>query len=398
MGNAVRFRLLLILLLGFSLPPVARAQGADVITQRFGEQATCDVTGVTMDARVSSQDKNLIDGAAETHYYRWQNHILMRFDLSSIPQGARVRRAVLRFAYHQNFHDGGKTGVVLPIRKVTDPNGTGLWNESSVSYSAKRPGVAWSAGGDLGSVLGETIGEVYYREWFAGGQDYLEAELTAAAQDWVNNPAGNLGLFMPCHENFNKRIAAKEYPNAALRPYLEVTWEGPNTEAIPQPTQLQARHYSGQTFITWKEAQTGKDETSYRIYRHSQPITAANLDQAELVDQVYQGSSWLTDSIFNPATFKQPDLTPAGVTLAADSGLYVLPVEQSGSSYYAVTTVVEGNENRTLAGGVNATANPVAEQPGHPAAFRFNAEYWYVGYVMWLGRYNPNDPSDAFGL
>jgi len=100
-----------------------------------------------------------------------------------------------------------------------------------------------------------------------------------------------------------------------MRPYLEVTYEAPQNETIAQAVQLQIKHYKGQSFITWKEATTGKDETSYRIYRSSQPITSANLDQATLLDQVHQGSSMLSDAM----TYLQPDLSPAGVTLALDS-------------------------------------------------------------------------------
>ena len=95
---------------------------------------------------------------------------------------------------------------------------------------------------------------------------------------------------------------------------------------------------------------------------------------------------------------KQPDLSPAGVTIEGDSGLCVYPVEKDQKSYYAVTTVVEGNENREVRAGANATTAAIAEKPGIPEPYKFGGYFRYTGYVMYLGRFNPWDPRDAYGF
>lgn len=60
---------------------------------------------------------------------------------------------------------------------------------------------------------------------------------------------------------------------------------------LAQPTNLAVVHRSGQTFITWTEAAGGgAGAPHYRVYRYTQPITAANLTQARLLGEVATGS------------------------------------------------------------------------------------------------------------
>ncbi len=367
-----------------------------LVTKRFGDQPSCDVSGAGRDARINADYPAQNDGKGATLYYRsLNNQLLFYFDLSSIPAGTVVHKAVLRFFYDYDYYDNGKSGVTKTLQKITDPDGSGMWDESTVTYAKKRSGVAWSSAGNLDQVLGGAIGTVYFKNWIEFGQKYMEADITGGVQSWVNHPAANLGLVLPGNDNFNKRIAARENSNPLLRPYLEVTYEGIQDEIIPQPTWVQATFHSGQTFITWTEAVTGKNQTSYRIYRSSAPISSQTLADATLLDQVQQGSSYLSDG----ATICQPDLSPAAVTLLPDSGLYVYPVEQEQQSYYAVTTVVEGNENRSIGVGKNATTTAVDEIPGIPDFFYFrDSETYYHGYVIWLGSFNPADPSDRYGF
>ena len=304
---------------------------------------------------------------------------------------------MVRLYITEDYYDGSKYGANVPIYMIGDPNGTGVWSEADACYNVKRTGVAWTSSGNLSTALGPIAGHMYFKNWYSGGQSFYEADLTTAVQTWVAHPNQNLGFYMPTGANFNKRIAAHEYSDPARRPILEVTYEAANTESIPAPTALAAHAYSGQTFLTWTEASTGRDETSYRIYRHTQPITSANLDQAELLDQVWQGSSYLSDTI----AVKQPDLSAAGVTLQASSGLFVYTAKAAGNAYYAVTTVVEGNENRQLTAGVNSLGAAVAESTGLPSPFYFNTHTYpnyYDGYVVFLGSTNPTDPTDAYGF
>ncbi len=257
------------------------------------------------------------------------------------------------------------------------------------------PGVPWGTG-DMDTALGQTIGQLYFKCFTSLQQSYVEADITSAVKYWVDSPTQNLGFLIEENQDFNKRLGMREATDPYKRPYLEVTYEAANDEYFPSPTGLAAKYYSGQTFVTWHDAFTSRSETTYRVYRSNQPITTENLDQAELIDTVYQGSSWISNW---EGTFRQPDLTPAGVALDEDSGLYVFTVENEQNSYYAVTTVVEGNEQRRIEPGVNATVDAASEKIGLPEPFVYDpvTHYAYTGYVVWLGRFNPADLTDKYG-
>ncbi|HUU21990.1 MAG TPA: hypothetical protein VM389_05585 [Phycisphaerae bacterium] len=59
--------------------------------------------------------------------------------------------------------------------------------------------------------------------------------------------------------------------------------------AAAGPTEVKAFFREGQTFVTWKEA--AGEGVSYRVYRHAEPIKAANLDKARMIAEVPAGSS-----------------------------------------------------------------------------------------------------------
>ncbi len=380
-----------------------------LVTKRFGECSTCDVTGVAKDSYVQSSSTTTNYGSASKFYIRELGGVyspILYFDLSSIPQGAVVKKArlVIHADYGGNFNVG-TTGLVKQVYKINDPSGTGIWDESTVTYAQKKSGVSWSSSGFNGA-KGNKIGELYFKRWYTSFlQSYFDADITSGVQDWVNNPSTNLGLTFNGTGLNIQGAYTKETSDASLRPYLEVTYEVPSgvlNEYPNQPSGVNAKYYSGQTFITWNEINSGKDETSYKIYRHSSPITSSNINQAELIDQVYQGSSYLSDSLSKEvSSIKQPDLSKAGVSLNSNSGLYVYTVESGGNYYYAVTTVVEGNENREIVVGQNSLTSSVSESIAIPDAFFFRSDpagNAVDGYVMWLGSFNPTDLNDEYGF
>ena len=68
--------------------------------------------------------------------------------------------------------------------------------------------------------------------------------------------------------------------------------------AAAQPTDLSARHQSGQTFITWTE-QADLSGEQYNVYRHTEPITAQNLNQAVGLYAVPEGSGYFYANRYN---------------------------------------------------------------------------------------------------
>jgi len=127
-------------------------------------------------------------------------------------------------------------------------------------------------------------------------------------------------------------------------------------------SQLNARHRSGQTFITWPEtSQTAR----YNIYRHSQPITSNNLRSATLLNTRW-GSLGPDTSVNRyatadvPANFVIEDLS---APLSDDTGLFVYTIaqDQQAQGYYAVTSIVNGRENTRIVPGENSLVTPVQE-------------------------------------
>lgn len=132
---------------------------------------------------------------------------------------------------------------------------------------------------------------------------------------------------------------------------------------------IQAFHRSGQTFVTWNE-DTAVSGEGYNIYRHSSPITTANISQAVKLTTKWgplddQTSYHQLHGVNTPANFVLQNL---GAPLGNDQGLFVHTTQSgnSGTWYYAVTQVVNGVETSVLTSGVNTLATGVSEVVASP--------------------------------
>lgn len=149
-----------------------------------------------------------------------------------------------------------------------------------------------------------------------------------------------------------------------------------------QVTGLTARHHAGQTFLVWREADPPSikegatvaelielnrgriDETRYRIYRDSKPISTLN--GLEPIGEAAALSCWNTD-FYGMARTKQPAfryvVEEGSPALPVGSGLYVHNPQTASNAWYAVTVVKGGRENRATST-ENALQKPVAETVG----------------------------------
>jgi hypothetical protein len=257
----------------------------------------------------------------------------IRFDLSALPRGTKVFRAVLRAS-----DAGHRNGAAVRLTPVGLPNAEPL---------RLRP------------------------------PEYASFDATAAAQAWVADPQANKGLQVDDSGGVDFRDAV-----------LEVSHPGDGAKPIPPVTELRAVHQSGQTFLTWKEIDdpVGADAPTfgdfdkavldartrrrlvYRVYRHTEPVTAANLGQAELAREVPDAvSCWNLKAIRNTehpnqgTPTKNSVLRPGynlalahvmtryrveqgGEPLPRATGLAVFTVAKPGQRYYAVTAAIDGRE------------------------------------------------------
>ncbi|HET6427402.1 MAG TPA: hypothetical protein VFJ30_03255 [Phycisphaerae bacterium] len=115
---------------------------------------------------------------------------------------------------------------------------------------------------------------------------------------------------------------------------------------------------------------------TYRLYRHTERITPANIHQARRIAEVDPFSGLDTEVYaihFQGEYINQreepnsviPTLcTDKGKALTPGEGLYVHTASKEGRSYYAVTTAVAGTENLRDITDANSLPEPVAETPG----------------------------------
>jgi len=391
--------------------------GGSLVTVRIGEQDTCDVTGattLTWDAKAG------------------QSHI--RFDTAKLPANAQVKKAVLRFWVD-----------------ATDPNGRpaktwgfARWSDPKFDGFAVWEGAERVPGKELDTRFPFNTPTFWCCEF----------DVTGAVRRWAADPAANRGL----GANFPFPVAPDGKPEEAWqRPYLQVTYAGPNPNRPGPPTELKARTRSGQVFLTWKQIRHDGAffDSTYRVYRHTEAVTPANLGQAELLGEVHRLSQFnyrrtmtargtdygpwryyvmaagqpahkkgeshkerrarvlpLIPERFNYVVdggwpqrveggqfLEQPKAMDAvqlfqGPQLGNDAGLFVHTVREAGPAWFAVTSVLEGNENRQEIASAGPVEAKVAEpEPVLQAVFTANAPggYGKIGkfhvreYVYWEG-------------
>jgi pimeloyl-ACP methyl ester carboxylesterase len=178
-------------------------------------------------------------------------------------------------------------------------------------------------------------------------------------------------------------------PGYAGNALLEVTCIGAAKAKakIPRVTGIRVRHRAGQTFVTFQEpAAPAKDpitakalkelagqlakgapKISFRIYKHSEPITAANIGKARLVDEVGRLTCWnpeftghYPNETWHVVRFAVEDEKP----LPPEAGLCVLNPAAAGKACYAVSVAVDGEEDLSLFDAGNAAASAVEETVG----------------------------------
>ncbi len=143
---------------------------------------------------------------------------------------------------------------------------------------------------------------------------------------------------------------------------MVLLYQLPETDQV---TGLDAFHRSGQTFITWTE--TADENETYHVYRYTEPITGGNLDEAELIAGIAEGSGFYeNESLKGPEAIQQNFIIEdLGAELSDGTGLLVWTPNETGSYYYAVTAVMNGVENTSMSS-ENSLVEPVGETDDPP--------------------------------
>jgi len=343
---------------------------------------------------------------------------VVHFDLSSLPKNPKVLRADL---------------LVFRTAKIH-----GQMPEAMVNIEIFPLFAEFKAGGKA-----ETSG----RPLALRGPWYDRFDATDAVRNWAAGKT-NGGFFVKTCPLFNADATC-----------LDICYEGKPGNVPPQVTGVKAVHRSGQTFITWKEISdpVGTDRATwgqlkavldgldrneqlrYCVYRHTRPITATNLRQAELIATVKPLSCWnvngrnidrpvddyiatangLMTGHGNPFGRATQDgkfgvdcpidrlvIRDGGKPLPRGTGLYVRTVGRNGKAgraYYAVVTCRDGVQNtRDISAGNTAAVDETAGI-GEPVLQRelprmpfFNYKQKRLHYVRWVAPPFVNIPSQYY--
>jgi hypothetical protein len=382
----------------------AALAGEPTVTVRFGEQDTCSVTGVT-----TKQDN------------------VIRFDLSKFARDTKIVRAELRY-----WIDYGKR------RGLGRAYGFGRYKDEAFDGFSVR---------DAAEAGGRPLDTLY--PFNDASYGLFVYDVTTVVRRWVADPVANRGL------RADAPLPGPDLQPAWQRPYLQVTYVGPNQDRPKQPTELKARYRHGQVFLTWKQAPHDGAffDATYRVYRHTDAITAENLAEATRLGEVHRlsqlnhrrslaalGGRYGPGKLYRGAGVELPkrfnfvvdDTWPErdgggaflrtaelktlkedpkyrrggaiihqGPALPDDAGVFVWTVKKAGAFHYAVTAIREGNENREDFGpGNTAAVEQKAAEPRPVLQAVFNLRknhhghyYQHREYVLWGGERFHNTPS-----
>ena len=323
----------------------------------------------------------------------------LTFDLSPLKKDTTIYHASLR--------------IRAPLERIrTDKRaymslGQGHWYHDPLRLYAEMP--AWKPVEIFVAQPGSAPGKPVYdkaKPLVLEPPRLRSFDCTQAVRDWVSGAAPNLGFIV-------RQLDLWDWDPG--KTVLEIRYEGKVQQApTSQPAGLKAVHRQGQTFLTWTEIDkiidkeeiawkefeetfrkvSPRGNTFYRVYRGDKPITAANLHQAALVDEIWplsgydgrvhehmtRGEDWegLNPNLIVPRyVIEDPSagpLTPTdqhrgapvwhGKQLPLHTGLYVHQPAAAGKAYYAVTVLVDGVENTTQLTAGNSLAQPVEETTG----------------------------------
>ena len=278
--------------------------------------------------------------------------------------------------------------------------------------------------------------------WFAS------FDTTETVRRWVKDPEAP------------HQLLVKAFPGwLPGQTYLEIAYEGKAGKVPPQVRAVRAFHRAGQTFITFKEiadplagaeptwgnvrsALEKMDQTSrvrYLVFRHTAPITAENIAEAQLLARLKPLSGYnirgrsveeliamirrraiedipLARKLARRGLHYSPNspemaeviikrfAVEDGKVLEAGTGLYVHNPAKAGKGYYAVVASVNGTANLRDMGAGNCTpavsetvgpGAPVRQPPADVTVF-----YDYPGkriqYVQWTAPPLSNLPNQYY--
>ena len=370
-------RLLIITLLFGIYANVFASETNYIITERFGGTAPgLDHEGVLQCAWFGyyagdgHPDSNILYHQNDKPYDLAQGlarRNAVYFDIQAIPENTRIIKAEYVMPVDGNHWVFGTSAFSdgISIYQILDPSGTGMWNPENIGTRSKNDDTPWTTDGTFANCVHPEPVQTIYGVG-RGKKQLYRFDMTDLVQLWVNQPETNMGV------TFDKTVPSDQMEDPYMRPFLEITYETDTAIYQEQAHRLSVFHRSGQTFITWKEIPYDGIfyDMRYHVYRAAFPINNENLLDAELIADVNQNSSYNARRSEVLKADYNYIIHDDGEELSDDTGLFVYTVKNEGEFYYAVTSVMEGNENRTDFSFENALQEAISESIDLPSAVR----------------------------
>ena len=197
------------------LPPTPTA----ALTRRTFQQG--------LEAYAGQQDTTLdqwlptaVYGAKNTIYLRTGDVKagLLRFDLSAVPQTARLHSAKLHLYVDWRTNPSAVQFAGYALNRP--------WSAPEATWQQAAAGTPWAVPGANG-VPGDRDGLPVFTLPLGSASTWMEADVTTLAQKWVASPATNYGLVLKVSGNSAVEYALRsaEWGDVRYRPQLELAWE-----------------------------------------------------------------------------------------------------------------------------------------------------------------------------
>lgn len=121
---------------------------------------------------------------------------------------------------------------------------------------------------------------------------------------------------------------------------------------------------NGQVFLTWKNVNS---EAYYKVYRsNSKIIRSDQLSSCEYLGYTNKYSAEDHSLSAHDGVIRYLHIDSGGIALPKGGGLFVATSLVNGDYYYAITTILDGIENKTILGGTNSLNSPISELVAEP--------------------------------
>jgi hypothetical protein len=202
----------------------------------FGNSPDVDHPGTAQDTFINL-NRSVYASSALLNIYTWPantpaNAVLMKFDLSHIPVGAKIHSATLTL---YQVEARGDAAYDVSVQKIINHNpdlnaangftydGVNSWTANSVSFNAIPMAQADIATPEDVNRLDRHAG---YKNW----------DVTGMVQEWVLDAGKNYGLLLNsgavAGSDSYRAFASSRAADAAIRPFLEITYTRPGSSAV----------------------------------------------------------------------------------------------------------------------------------------------------------------------